>query len=280
MFEDMTIVCPTAGYKNLVRSLWTFREYAPGAQIIVVDQAAEPALNSEEIKQYTDMYIWAYRALGYSKAMNTGLDIADREYVVCANDDVELIHINWWNPIKEIFNEHYDIAGINPASVKGYRNESDNLPYKEKYTDEDWNYLNTERMLESSPVNPIKPHIMLDGIMTWFTVFRKTALDSIKDNGCYFDEKFYPGGGEDYDLMCRMYDNKLKGLPYRVVGIYSSWAYHHWSSTYIKNPPKVVPELRWNKLDKSPDSKWKDNWGLWGRKDKNIPAPPCTKIPL
>ena len=98
-FESLSIVCPTAGYPDLIKSLKTYRKYAPGAQIIVVDQMPEPSLNSKEIVELTDIYVWVYRTLGFSKAMNTGIDIADREFICCMNDDVELINVKW-NEIK------------------------------------------------------------------------------------------------------------------------------------------------------------------------------------
>ena len=304
-FESLSIVCPTAGYPNLKRSLMTYRKYAPGAQIIVIDQMPEPSLSKKEVVELTDVYVWVYRTLGFSKAMNMGIEIADRDFICCMNDDVELVNIKWFEPVVDRFDKDHTVAGINVSSIKGYRDESDNAKcncgvplielsnncpecraYKEEYTEEDWEYMNSERMPKSGPIRPIRPDITIDGCMTWCTTFRAESLEMIKDNGCYFDERFYPGGGEDYDLMCRMYDLRHtveEGQippPYRVVGIYNSWAYHHWFGTRIKNPPVVVPHLRWNKLDKTEDSKWGDNWDLWGRKDKSIPAPACTKIKL
>lgn len=304
-FESLSIVCPTVGYTNLVKSLETYRDYAPGAQVIVIDQMPLPSLNEHEIQNLTDVYVHVNRTLGFSKAMNLGIEIADRDFVCCMNDDVELINKKWFDPIMTRFEIDYTVAGINPSSIKGYREESDNIlcdcniplttegnncplcrGYKEKYTEDDWNYLNSERLLKSSPINPVRPNIVIDGVMTWCTIFRKESLEMIKDNGCYFDERFYPGGGEDYDLMCRMYDLRYTvpedqlPPPYRVIGIYNSWAYHHWFSTRISNPPKIDNDLKWNKLDKAEDSKWGKNWDLWGRHDRSIPTPPCTKIRL
>jgi hypothetical protein len=297
--RNLTIVCPSAGYPNLVRSLYTYREYAPEAKIIVVDQTPNGALSHSEITIYTDLYIKVYRALGFSKAMNMGIEMSDTEYVCCANDDVELVDKRWWDGIMYHFCIDRKVAGVNPASIKGYTNESDNLPcacnakvdeltgnclkcraYKKVYSESDYDYLLEDRELKSGQIRTVSKGTKVDGIMTWFTVFKREALEMIKNNGCYFDERFYPGGGEDYDLMCRLYDYKDSGEPYRVIGVYNSWAYHHWFGTRIKNPPKIVPELKWNKLDRSADSKWRDNWDLWGRKDKSIPVPPCTKIPL
>lgn len=310
--NNLSIVCPTAGYPNLLQSLKTYRKYAPGAKVIVVDQTPNGAISRMDIERYTDAYLWVYRTLGFSKAMNMGIEISDTEYVCCANDDVELVNLRWWDSILEWFDKDPTIAGVNPASIKGYTNESDHLPcncgvgleektdnclkcrsYRYEYTEEDYNYFMTPRVVKSGMISKINPSTKVDGIMTWFTVFKRESLDKIKNNGCYYDEHFYPGGGEDYDLMCRMYD--IKGgsdTRHRVVGVYNSWAYHHWFGTRIKNPPKIIPELRWNNVDGKYNRKDGDpkiihggkehisNWDLWGRKNKEIPMPPCVRIPL
>ena len=135
------------------------------------------------------------------------------------------------------------------------------MEYKEEYTDDDWEYLNSKREGHN-------PETVIDGIITWFTVFDKNLLDKIKDNNCYFDERFYPGGGEDYDLNCRSYS-----AGYRMLGIYNSWAYHHWSSTRIKKPPKLNPDLMWNNVDK----KYNNGWNLFG---VDFPIPACVKAKL
>lgn len=291
----LSIVVPTIGYASLKRSLETFRRYSPqDTKIIVIDQATEPVLNQKDINELTDVYVHVYRALGFAKAMNMGIELSDTRYVCCANDDVELIHPGWWNGVRYWFDSDPKVMGVNPASVKGYSNESDNLPcdcpgqrdpvngncpvcrsYKEEYTDDDYWYLMSPHTLKSCPTPNINPTMRLDGCMTWFTVFDREKFDQIKNNGCWFDEHFYPGGGEDYDLMCRIYD-----AGYRLNGVFNSWAYHHWSSTVKKNPPKVIESLRWNRLEGKEGSKWGSNWDGYGRKDKSIPIPPCTKVKL
>jgi len=300
-FESLSIVVPTAGNPGLARSLETYRRYAPGSKVIVVDQVPKGSLTWDQVDAFTDAYLLVYRTLGFSKAVNMGIEMTDTPFVCVANDDVELVNKRWWFSIVERFAKMPDVGAINPSSIKGYRNESDHLPcncgvpldpendncpncrsYKEEYTEEDYDYLMTPRKIKNSPLHNVNPNSFCDGIMTWFTVFRRETLEMIKNNGCYFDEHFYPGGGEDYDLMCRMYDlkNKDKNLPHRAIGVYDSWAYHHWFGTRIKNPPKVIESLRWNKLERVEGSKYGDNWDLWGRKDPSIPMPQCTKIPL
>ena len=47
--DNLSIVCPTAGYPGLLTSLITYRKYAPGAKIIVVDHTRSPFLKEGEI---------------------------------------------------------------------------------------------------------------------------------------------------------------------------------------------------------------------------------------
>ena len=303
---NLTIVCPTAGYPNTARSLYTFRKYAPGAKIIVIDQTSNGILTKQEINDLTDVYVKVYRGLGFSKAMNMGIEMADTDFICCANDDVELIHERWWDGIMEWFERDWKIAGVNPGSVKGYRDESDNFKcncgvekielndncpkcrgYKEEYTDEDYDYIMMPKTVKHSQIKTINPINCVDGIMTWFTIFKRGVLEEIKNNGCYFDERFYPGGGEDYDINCRIYDKKNENMPYRVIAVFNSWAYHHWfgskemrvkiNEAEVDNKPRFdssIPRFS------SVDVKYNNNWTLYGRKDKSISMPLCTKMKL
>ena len=124
--SDLTLVVPTAGYPNVARSLYTFRKYADGAKIIVIDQTPRGALGGDEIKRYTDVYVKVDKALGFSKAMNFGIALSDTSIVGCVNDDVEFVHSRMWEGIGEWLDKP-DVAAVNPASVKGYNRESDNV---------------------------------------------------------------------------------------------------------------------------------------------------------
>ena len=291
-FKDLTLVVPTAGYQYVVKSLRTFRKYAPGAAIIVIDQTPEGMLSHEEQEVYTEAYVWVHRSLGFSKAMNMGISLSDTKYVCCANDDVELVNVRWWEGIVETFYKWPNACGINPASIKGFHSEPDHLPYKEEYTEEDYNYLLSDRVIPESQTPRFSADMIVHGIMTWFTVFDRDKLERVKDNGCYFDERFYPGGGEDYDLNCRVFD---KGM--LMLGCHNSWAYHFWNATRIDNPPKYIDSLRFNSVEEKYKRREGDpkilhnkgngiieeksnNWDLWGRVNKDIPMPPCTKVNL
>ena len=127
--SDLTFVVPTAGYFDVVKSLKTLRKYTPGAKIIVVDQTVDGALTNEEVKDLTEVYIRVYRTLGFSKAMNMGLNMADTKYVCCANDDVELINEKWLDNTLSWFDKYDNLLAVNPASIKGFNGEPDHMEY-------------------------------------------------------------------------------------------------------------------------------------------------------
>lgn len=271
-----TFVVPIIIPDYIERFLFTLYKFTPpNFRVILIDQT----LNGME--QYSNdkrvhMYIRPYRNLGFSQAMNTGIRVSDTKYVTCSNDDVEFIDDRWWTGIIETFNADKQIKAVNPMSICepgwGYgcnrnspdelvkkkendlkcafnRNEErfEHLPYKSEYSKEDYDYLLSRKSG------------WIDGIITWCTVFDRAALDY---KGMY-DERFFPGGGEDYDIGGRFYSmfwptkqaNPLDR--YRMVATAKSWAWHHLSKSRTSKD-QLLPGLRdhWNKDHEM----WEDQW--------------------
>jgi GT2 family glycosyltransferase len=207
-------------------------------RVITIDQTPSGMYN--EIKDKTHFYIRPYRNLGFGKAMNTGIKLAETEYVSCYNDDVEFIHKSWWDGIKQQF----EVIGptcfcVNPMSPKeaawGYGHKAPNgrvltadgrgvvwvkdgkaLDLEESRTEEGYQWL----------INNV--HGWVDGIALWGATFKREIFNYTG----LFDERFYPGGGEDYDLNARAYDKEWNGHErYRMVATPRSWVYHHWGSS-------------------------------------------------
>lgn len=276
-------------FPKFLRTL--YKNTPPNFKVIWVDMTAEGC------PQYANdprvhIYIRPQGNLGFAQGMNIGLRMAQTKYVTAANDDVEFIDPRWWTGIEETFKSDPKIKGVNPLSVTepgwGYgcnRNSTEelvkskedalhchfnretelfeHLPYKEEYTKEDYDFL----LKQKSGT--------IDGIITWMTVFEKEALEY---KG-YYDERFYPGGGEDYDLDGRFYS---KWWPtgterpedrYRVVATSRSWAWH-WlgMSRSYKGPYRPMVRPSWNKGKEL----WEDNWShptqAQHRKDKVFQA--------
>lgn len=239
--------------------------------VIVIDQTQDGVY--DRIKDKIDVYVRPNRNLGFAKAMNTGIRMSTTPYITCANDDIVFIHERWWKGIMGIFGQHENMGGVNPFSLWetgwgygakpgddkrigevldafGERSQVFNrngslffsyLPEKEEYTNEDYDYLCGVR------------RGMVDGIATWCTTFRRDVLEK---KGL-FDERFYPGGGEDYDIGGRFYDPDYptKGTgKYRLAATSESWVHHLWSQSRFMNKEDAMeglpiePERRWNSL--------------------------------
>lgn len=84
---------------------------------------------------------------------------------------------------------------------------------------------------------------VVDAFACWCTVFRADKLEELG----LFDERFVPGGGEDYDMMYRIYH---KG--YRALSSSRSFVWHWWSQSKGRqdgyNTALPLGRPRWNKL--------------------------------
>jgi len=85
---------------------------------------------------------------------------------------------------------------------------------------------------------------VIDGFPCWLVVFKREPL--VEEIGL-FDERYFPGGGEDYDMMHRIYRAGYRGL-----ATSRAWAWHWWGQS--KDEPggkaQALPPARdpWNKL--------------------------------
>jgi len=244
------------------RALYTLYKYTnmDKCRVIVVDQT----LDGLKLNEKVHLVLRPHRNLGFSKSMNEGIIHGLRwgsEYITCANDDVEFMNKAWWEGIVDTFKEDERILAVNPMSPRepgwGYGlphgEYIDLIKYKNEYTKKDYQYLLkgdftkiSSKLPDSFPRHKTG---VIDAIATWFTIFKKEFFEKI---GLY-EERYYPGGGEDYDINARCY---RKG--HRMVGTTKSWVWHWWGSSkdkvgdYKGKGLPVVDELRWM----NPDELW------------------------
>ena len=284
----------------LERCLYTLYKYTPhNFRVIVIDQSVGGVELPEEYRSKVHLYVYAYRPLGFAKAMNTGIRLADTPYITCLNDDVEFINSRWWDGVLETFKVADNIVAVNPSSVKeagwGYGWPSDKyvelLPYKEEYTDADYDFLikgDFKDVANLPDTFPRHKEGVTDAIATWCTVFKREALLPTEDEkgirqakiGLY-DELFFPGGGEDYDLCTRAYSPAWRGERLRMVGASKSWVYHHWSQSkdYLGELPKLDTKKHWNNSGEL-FPKGQDVWGYLQEKDEAGNRLPVERVPI
>jgi len=211
-------------------------------RVVVVDQTKNGI--GEQIKDLADLIIRPRRNLGFAKSMNEGIIHGlhwGSEYVVAANDDILCISKKWWPGILEQFERYQEMMAVCPASVMepgwGYGLNDDGwvpgnkcpdwgvdvganiwpkkpdgtaMTKEEAMTEEGYDYLLEHR----------KGHI--EGFAGWFVVGKREMWEKV---GLY-DERFVPGGAEDYELCHRIY---LAGG--RASATLGSFIWHEWTKS-------------------------------------------------
>lgn len=309
--KQQTIIVPIIRADFISRFLDTLAAYTKDYYVFVIDQTEDNLAFNEHHKN-AHLWIKAYRNLGFSKAMNIGIKLAETPYITLANDDLEFMHPTWFDGILQTFDMDHHIIAVNPMSPKegawGYGLRSDNfdtwtppegfirdttdmesvLPeirinvpfgYKKEFSDNDYNWL--------KDYHPRwKKDTLNDAIAMWCTTFKRSAFDKIG----LMEEKFYPGGGEDYDMNARAYscawpyerDVCDPEYHYRMVATTKSWVWHHWGKSKelsAKNAQSAFfqPELRWNNNDEL----WPYGFDVWGHKtDESGVKRPMKRNPV
>jgi GT2 family glycosyltransferase len=266
--DIINTMCITCIRKDFIKDcLDTLYKYTPpNFRVIIVDQSVGGIELPDEYRSKVHLYVYAYRPLGFAKAMNTAIRLADTPYITVLNDDVRFINLRWWDGIMETFKVADNIVAVNPSSVKeagwGYGWPSDKyvelLPYKEEYTDADYDFLlkgDFSTVANLPDTFPRHKEGVTDAIATWCTVFKREALLPTEDEkgirqakiGLY-DERLYPAGFEDYDMDGRAYSGAWRGEKLRMVGASKSYVYHHWSQSkdYLGTLPQTDKSRYWN----------------------------------
>lgn len=271
MLKLNTLVIPVVRDDLIERCLETLYRHTPhNFYVYVIDQTPN-GLDKALIDKYIHLYIRPHRNLGFAKATNLGISLVETPYFTMCNDDVEFINDKWWDGVLDTF-EVVDKATptrpcmmVNPASLKlpdwsVGRPAGDHfyiLPYKEDYSEADWDFLVNEEHFVNEHLT-IQPGSVIDGVTMYCSVFDTSKFLEVG----MLNEKFYPGGGEDYDYNARA---NMRG--YRCVGTTLSWVYHHWSKS-IGDEKRAEIEatqdfsLRWNNNNEL----WGDNFDIWGQK--------------
>jgi GT2 family glycosyltransferase len=220
--------------------------------------------------------------LGFAGSTNLGIKLVQTPYFTMLNDDVEFISIKWWRGVMDTFEQVKKATPDTPAAIvcpasirladwsvgRAQGDDFDIIPYKEQYTEEEWDFLVNEPHYVNEHLT-IQPTSVFDGVTMYATVcdtekFLKVGL---------LDERYFSGSGEDYDWSC-----KSRMFGYRCVATTKSWVFHHWSSTFRALRDEVeevkslqIPELNWNHNHE----KWGPGFDIWGNK-----CPECSAIML
>ena len=252
-------------YKGLYRLLETLKKYTPqNYNVIVIDNGhclgeenkSDKLLQVEwaELKQtMVDIWINPKRNLGFGKAMNVGIKLAQTEFVTVANDDVEIMYEGWWEEIMTKFEAEPDLGGFNPHSPCNKSASGDRhiqYEHKEEYTPEDIVKMKEIFSKEREYV----------GCCTYFTICRKAMFDKIG----LFDESFGLGSGEDYDLCVR-----AQRAGFKIKGGSSTMVFHWWGNTKDNMPKTEEGGISNYDLIAGGNQNMERKWGKHIDKDPN-----------
>ena len=300
MSAIITFIYPIIRDDFIFKSLETLFKFTDKSKfkLIVVDQSLKGIFNSSQATPADygiDLYL-QMKNQGFATATNTGMRIAlswETPYIGVINDDTEFIYPNWLEDALEEFKTDPNIIAVNPEAPKvpmwGYGMTQGEyleiLPYKENYTLEDIKYLqkgdyDREEVQSRFPHDipdtfPFTKRGVVDGFAGWLPIFKREGLI---EKGLY-DERFVWGGGEDYDLMARIYscawpiEREVCDPKYhrRAVSTMKSWVWHWWGKSKdvkLELDPRLFEGREpWNDLD----ALWDPYCDPWGHTRDNPP---------
>jgi len=289
---EVTYVIPIITDVFISRLLFSLYKFSPpnSFKVVLIDQVKNRVRPEvwNYIKDKVHLYIHPSRNLGYAKACNEGIIHGLRwgtQYICLSNDDVEIVDSRWLDGIWKTFDlDQKRIAGVVPMCIRcagwgyGVSYNPEILPYKTEYTKEDYDYLLngdfTDNPMKLPKTYPRKVSgTVVDGAVFVMPYFKREIFEEVG----LFDERYFPGSGEDMDFCARAYQ---KG--YRIVSTSHSWIWHHWSkskdlfaSGELEDPYyKPLDHPYWNDENKL----WPNGFDVWGMdKDKN-PYPRVKEV--
>jgi GT2 family glycosyltransferase len=261
-----TFVFPIVRNDMILDALESLRIYTPqNYKVIVVNQVKPDVLLWEcDIWAKSDIVIRPHLNYGFAQAANLGTRLATTKYVTIVNDDVIFLP-NWWDGIERTFERFNDTEKppmvVAPMSPKepGWGWGVPDYVYHCRYCggriiDENRKCdcgKNEPLLLEEIQAHPERLKLlesqaggaMIDGLAMWCVTFDREKWVELG----MFDERFFPGGGEDYCSSWRIYKAGC-----RAIATSYSWVWHHWGKS--KDDPDglnvALPPARenWNKL--------------------------------
>lgn len=280
MSKDVTFVIPIITTNQIERCLYTLYKYTENFYCYIIDQSIEGVDATKLRNQYKNLmvirtpksdYHWTGN-LGFAQATNLGVRLVQTPYFCMLNDDVEMISSKWLPGVWETFDMVAKATPnkppilVNPASIRladwsvgrPAGEDFDIIPYKEEYTDADWDFLVNQPHYINEHLT-IQKGSVIDGVTMYCTVVNTEKFLEVG----MLPEQLYPGGGEDY-----WYSALLNMHGYRGVGTTLSWVFHHWSTTFKDIQEKeevkelVQPELQHNNNHED----WGEGFDIWGYK--------------
>jgi GT2 family glycosyltransferase/intein/homing endonuclease len=192
----------------ICRFVYTLYKYSEpdSFNLIVIDQTENGFRKEvmEYLKGKVHLYMHPRRNLGYAKAMNEGVIHGlhwNTPYLCISNDDIEIMDKRWLQGIWDTFAlDEKRIVGVVPMSPRvagwgyGVSYNPEVLPYKEEYTEADYDYLLngdfSDVKWELPKTFPRKSKgMVVDGAAFVMVYMKREGFEKVG----LLDEKFFPG---------------------------------------------------------------------------------------
>ena len=221
-------------------------------RVVVVDQTKDGVYGL--VHDYADLIIRNPNRLnmGFAKANNEGIIHGlhwKSDFIVACNDDVLFLDDRWWQGIMDQFTAFPEMLAVNPASpIEPGWGYGIGLPGHECPP---WGVVIDGNIYPKAPDgSPITLEMAqtkagydmllahrqghIEGFAGWCVIGRREMWENV---GLY-DERFGPGGAEDYQLCHRIY--LAKG---RASATLRSFVWHYWgkSKDGLNTRPDIVP---------------------------------------
>lgn len=275
----LTVIIPVILTANIDRCLETLYRYTEAGSfyVYIIDMSVRGLDATALRNRYKNLMVIRtpksdvhYTGnLGFAQATNLGISLVQTPYFMMCNDDVEFLNSRWFQGILDTFEQVAKDTPESPAVIAccasvrladwsvGSDKDFDIMPYKENYTQEDWDFLINEPHYVNEHLT-IQPGSVFDGVTMYACVCDTKKFLEVG----LLDEKYFSGQGEDYDWSCK---SRMYG--YRCVATTKSWVFHHWSSTFRALRDEIeevkslqIPELNWN----NNHEKWGQRFDIWG----------------
>ncbi len=234
-------------------------------EIIIVDNDSDAEAKTV-IKDYADKnknvkVITNEKNLGFPKAVNQGLRIAEGDYAVIANNDI-ILPENWYERMLDLAESKKNIGLVGPVSnkVSGVQHLKDFDNLKEK---------DAPRKMKEIAEKQKGKSFAFPRIAFLFVLIKKEVIEKLGG----LDERFSPGNYEDDDYCLRA---QLAGFETAIA--LDVFVFHHGSASFKKDG-----EEKYNSLLETNRRKFIEKWGvspdeIW--LEKKIPKKNEIYIPL
>ena len=266
-----------------LESFWRFSDREVH-RVVVIDQTVEglPDLTmmGERKKPLAHMVLRPWRNLGFAGAANYGLLLARTPLVTLCNDDVEFFDARWWPGVLECLEKEKNI-GASPMSPRlpgwsvGKKGPQHTgvVDSRERCRGEGMAEALAEQGVRTvhdylKKTTDFKGYV--NGVCHWCVTFKRMQL--LTEVGLY-DERFFPGGGEDYDLQSRC----AQAGGYRIMGTWEAWVWHDWGQSKDfkghDGRARISERPSWNRMGDVWDGKF-DAWGRTGVRHPDVRMEP------